>query len=173
MRAGRTTCSPASEEGAWVGREGTNVSYLAATRVGDPPWWEMDWAKPHYSRTKADEAGERLLDQQGDLAGFADALLVADNWRTSHAYPLNTFQITLRNRARTIYPHALVAQRVKRFTSILTKLRNRPKMRLSRMQDSGGCGAVMPTVADAERLRNWYVEDGYSTAVSHGLKIPS
>jgi hypothetical protein len=64
--------------------------------------------------------------------------------------------MTLKGRARGIYDHALVAQRLKRFYSIYQKLRRNPNMKLSQMQDLGGCRAVLPNVRDVERLVRLY-----------------
>ncbi|TBW12567.1 hypothetical protein E0E50_02645 [Azotobacter chroococcum subsp. isscasi] len=77
-------------------------------------------------------------------------LSVINNWRSSHAYPLNTFQITLRTKARKIESEVIVAQRSKRLESIHKKLISKPTMRMTQMQDIAGCRAVF------EKLRNVY-----------------
>jgi len=56
------------------------------------------------------------------------------------------------NRARKIDPSAIVAQRLKRFSSIASKLVREPRMKLSQMQDIGGCRAIVSTVERAEDL---------------------
>lgn len=64
----------------------------------------MAWAVPEYDFQEVNAAGKALSSMAlpvATTAGF-DALSVINNWRSSHAYPLNTFQITLRNRARRI-----------------------------------------------------------------------
>jgi hypothetical protein len=80
------------------------------------------------------------------------ALLIMNNWRSSHRFPLNTFQMNLRRRAREVDPDALVAQRIKRLPSIRQKLELRPKMEFARMQDLGGCRAVVTDVEAVETL---------------------
>ncbi len=126
-----------------------------------PDWWEMDWAKPQYSRSQVDRAGEHIVKQDCGAVEIANAILVLENWRTSHAYPLNVFQITLRNRARKTYKSAAVVQRLKRFASIEGKLKNQAGMKLSRMQDIGGCRAIVSTVELVDRLAYKYKDTGY------------
>ena len=116
----------------------------------------MTWAEPQYSRSKVDKAGDILI---SDLRSPNDeewALEVINNWRASHSFPLNTFQMFLRGRARQTDPSALIAQRVKRLSSIEYKLRVQPGMRLSRMQDIGGCRAVVADVPAVRELRELY-----------------
>lgn len=87
---------------------------------------------------------------------------VVENWRASHNHPLNAFYVTLKNRATKINARALTAQRLKRLSSIAKKLyyadekSGRKKMKLSQMQDIGGCRAVMPTIAEVNRLLETY-----------------
>jgi hypothetical protein len=58
--------------------------------------------------------------------------------------------------ARKVYEHALVAQRLKRVPSIISKLERFPSMNLSRMQDIGGCRAVVESAPQVRRLRSAY-----------------
>ena len=89
---------------------------------------------------------------------------VVDNWRAAHAYPLNTFQITLRNRARRIDRYPLVAQRRKRVRSIREKLIRYPWLKLSQMQDIAGCRAILSSVENVYELVSMY-KRGYSQHV--------
>jgi hypothetical protein len=52
----------------------------------------------------------------------------------------------------------VVAQRLKRRSSVELKLRRNPDMALSRMQDIGGCRAVLRTVDRVDRLLAFYDE---------------
>jgi hypothetical protein len=51
---------------------------------------------------------------------------------------------------------AIVARRLKRFSSVMNKLAREPHMKLSQMQDLGGCRAILPTVQDVKRLYTYY-----------------
>ncbi len=116
------------------------------------------WVTPQYNKGEVNAAGEVLASNERDPAKKDAALEVVDNWRSSHSFPLNTFQVGLRKRAREVYPHALVAQRLKRVPSMLLKLQRFPTMDLSQMQDIGGCRAVVDSVGQVHRLRDAYLE---------------
>jgi hypothetical protein len=111
-----------------------------------------------------DRAGQALV------AGSAtDADLdVINNWRSSHSFPLNTFQMNLRRKAIGVEPRNLIAQRLKRLTSIKEKL-GASTMKLSQMQDIGGCRAVLRNVAQVRELRAKYLGGG----VTHQLVRPT
>ena len=110
----------------------------------------MGWAKPEYLLDEVDEAGRILIAEPED---FTWARTIINNWRSSHAFPLNTFQMNLRTKTRQVSKSGFVAQRTKRLPAIRHKLERMPHLRLSRMQDIGGCRAVVPTVANMRTLR--------------------
>lgn len=109
-----------------------------------------NWAEPAYSKTAVDKAAWALVDPSVARADRETSLVVVNNWRSSHAFPLNTIQMSLRRRVGQIDPDATVSQRIKRLPSITQKVERFPGMRLSRMQDIGGCRAIL---ADAEIVR--------------------
>ena len=93
---------------------------------------------------------EQLADGRAAIArvqAWVQARLVLLQWRSSHGYPLNTFQARLRQRAHLVDQGALFAQRLKRESSIVAKLRRFDNMDLSRMQDIGGCRAIVRDIA--------------------------
>ncbi len=122
----------------------------------------MAWATPQFSRADVDAAGEVLIAQHPPAHELDHALQVINNWRTSHAYTLNTFQATLRYKAKQVYEQPLVAQRVKRLSSIHQKLQRFSWLKLSDMQDIGGCRAIVP--------RKWLVDKLVSLYKKSGLK---
>ncbi|MFL5155173.1 MAG: hypothetical protein ACJ8C3_20205 [Microvirga sp.] len=79
-----------------------------------------------------------------DWLSYERAVEVVGNWRSCHGYPLNTFQVNLRQSARRIDQGALVAQRTKRLVSIALKLQRFPKMKLTQMQDIGAAALWYP-----------------------------
>ena len=103
----------------------------------------MTWLTPQYSRSQVDAAGGRLIDERVTVEEFFHELDILNNWRGAHSFPLNTFQVSLRQRAQRVYESAVVAQRLKRVPSIIAKMRRFESMKLSRMQDIGGCRAVV------------------------------
>lgn len=64
----------------------------------------------------------------------------------------------LRRKGNQIDPNCLVAQRIKRLPSIYHKLDRFPTMKLSQMQDIGGCRVVLSSAKRAEDLVRLYRE---------------
>ena len=113
------------------------------------------WAAPAFTRGEVDRAGH-LLAQNSVALVIGHALDVINNWRSSHSFPLNAFQMTLRNRAASMCDRPIVARRLKRVPSISAKLRRFPTMKLSQMQDIGGARAVLPGLTEVDALRDIY-----------------
>lgn len=111
-----------------------------------------------YSKSKIDKAGETLKNPEHleDDRIILQSLNVLSNWRGVHAMPLDTFAKVLKTRAQKIYPHAIVAQRLKRTSSILLKLKNHKTMRLSAMQDIGGLRSILENVEMVYKLLTLY-----------------
>lgn len=127
----------------------------------------MAWVQPRFSRGQVDAAGVYLATkvfaaiESGDEAAIEEldqTFAIIDNWRMSHAYPLQVLKMTLKGRAKSIDNGCIVAQRLKRLTSIWLKLRLNPDMNLSRMHDIGGCRAVMRSIAEVRELIELYFE---------------
>ncbi len=116
--------------------------------------------RPTVSKSKASKVGERIG------AGHAsnDDLVALENWRASHAYIINTFQATLRNRTRNT--GFVVGTRLKRRTTILSKLQRFPEMQLGRMHDIAGCRIIFPTIEEMYEFR----EDFHKARFSHKRK---
>ena len=100
-----------------------------------------------------DQAG-RVLVHETDIDKWSQSARVINTWRASHAGPLNTFRMNLRRRVRG---RGFVAQRLKRLPSIISKLERLPRIRLSQMQDIGGCRAVLRTSDNAYDLASDFV----------------
>ena len=122
------------------------------------PSEQLAWATPKFPKKQVDWAGKALTSIEVDIStpDWDVAVDVINNWRSSHNYPLNTFQVTLRNKASTIDPACTVAQRIKRFSSIFHKLDRFPQMKLSQIQDIGGCRAILENVENVEDLVQAY-----------------
>jgi len=87
-----------------------------------------------------------------------DAMDILSNWRSSHSFPLHVFTVRLKRLSKRADPNALVVRRLKRIPSILKKLKRdqTSKMDMSRMQDIGGCRAVLNSVVDVYNLVDTY-----------------
>lgn len=111
-----------------------------------------------YSKSKIDKAGDllRLPHKSVDDILVAQSLDILSNWRSIHALPLDTFAKVLKLRAQKVHPEAIVAQRLKRTTSILLKIQNHKTMRLSAMQDIGGVRAIVKNIEMVYQLFEIY-----------------
>src|SRR2546428_14006532 len=78
---------------------------------------DMAWTAPQFPKADIDRAGallvnedfnERLMNEDDPGSEweawqeYNQALQVVNNWRSSHSFPLNTFQITLRQKAQRV-----------------------------------------------------------------------
>jgi hypothetical protein len=118
----------------------------------------MAWIVPQYSRQRVNEAGNALVEDTLWLCERDIELSIINNWRSSHSYPLHVIKMNLLQRARKVDPNAIIAQRQKRLSSIKAKLLSRTDMKLSQMQDLGGCRAVMIDMNHVTKLVNIYRE---------------
>lgn len=108
------------------------------------------------SKSQAKKAGSNLRKYfRGELtdeAVYHEALDTMESWRRAHYKPLVSANNGLRARARALGIDAEVTQRLKRSQTILDKLKREPTLDLSRMQDIGGCRAVVETKAELRQL---------------------
>jgi putative GTP pyrophosphokinase len=134
----------------------------------------MAFVIPLFSRSQVDTAG-KILSMPVEAADITLEELekqiwandVLSNWRAAHAYPINTFQATLRLRLKDIDRKAIVAQRLKRSASILTKLRRFEGMQLARMQDIGGLRAVVNSLSKMRHLESIYRNSKWQHQLTH------
>jgi Region found in RelA / SpoT proteins len=116
----------------------------------------MAYSTCQHTREEINVAGRSLFPlSQADPARDSAIEIIA-NWRSCHSYPLLLVKTTLKKRARKVHSKSLVAQRIKRLSSISLKLEQNQTMRLSQMQDIGGCRAVMEGVAEVSALVRKY-----------------
>lgn len=123
------------------------------------PKWEI----PKYSKKQIDKAGkfiadflteslESLEENSVSLNDFEEAIDILNNWRSSHAYPLEV----ITNNLRRNNPNAIVVQRLKRLDSILGKIERFPTMSLYRMQDLGGCRVIVDSIKEVYKSVNQF-----------------
>jgi putative GTP pyrophosphokinase len=118
----------------------------------------MTFPTPNFTRGGVSRAGTVLISASATPQELATALALINHWRACHAYPVNTFQATLRSRLKKVCANALVAQRMKRVPSIAKKLRKNHGMQLARMQDIGGLRAVVDSVTQVRKLHALYTD---------------
>lgn len=110
------------------------------------------WEVPKYSKSEINKAGSIIADPSSSKEDRDNALIILNNWRAAHAYPLHIICNNLRLRN----PDALVVQRLKRLESITGKIERFPDMKLYRMQDLGGCRVIVDTIDQVYEAVNRY-----------------
>ena len=123
--------------------------------------------RPEFSRTRVGAAGTALINPASSLSDLRRARTIVNNWRAAHSLPLDRVRMDLEERVAPLVEEALVAQRLKRLSSIDAKLRRFRNMDLARMQDVGGCRAVLPSVDAVRRVARSYAEHPSRHRVGH------
>lgn len=106
------------------------------------------FTKPIYTKSRIQSAGKRIVKGNASL----EDTLVLENFRASHAYIINTFQMNARRHAASV--RSTVGQRLKRRNTIIDKLRREPSMPLYAMQDIAGCRIILNDQTDLYTVRN-------------------
>jgi ppGpp synthetase/RelA/SpoT-type nucleotidyltranferase len=120
---------------------------------------EMPPAPFPYSKARVKRAGETvrtyLSPGQPDPPGaeLVEALEVVTAFRAAHQVPLTKATMGLRSMVATEGCQLEVSQRLKRFGTILNKLWRHQGMDLARMQDIGGCRAVLDSIDEVYRVQ--------------------
>lgn len=127
--------------------------------------------EPLYVPTKKDvrKASQVIRSANPDPIELMDAIELLSWWRSLHSYPINTFQAYLRSKVKQAHPSAIVAQRLKRMPSIITKLQRFPTMQLDRMQDIGGLRVILEKISDVYSLYKSILE---SKRFEHQPELP-
>jgi ppGpp synthetase/RelA/SpoT-type nucleotidyltranferase len=128
--------------------------------------------KPKYKKSRVDRAGDILISKTSSEDELDNAAVILDNWRSSHSFPLHTFKIRLKRVSARVDQRALVVQRLKRTPAIIKKLQRRydgknPTMKLTQMQDIGGCRAVLANVKMVRQLCDEYYHLDKNTRGKH------
>ena len=145
---------------------GADEALAADVRSGSATG-SMTWTAPEYSRTQVSAAGATLIDPSSSLNDLRHAREFVNNWRAAHSLPLDRVRMELEERLAPLGEEALVAQRLKRRSSIDAKLRRFHNMNLARMQDVGGCRAVLPSVDAVRRIARGYADRPSRHRVAH------
>jgi len=120
------------------------------------------WEIPKYSKSEINKAGSIIANTSSSKEDRDNALIILNNWRAAHAYPLQVICNNLRLRN----PNAIVVQRLKRLESITGKIARFPEMSLYRMQDLGGCRVIVDIIEQVYEAINKYK----NSRIRHVLK---
>lgn len=120
-------------------------------------------AQPPPSRSAINRAGSVLRDLEGsehpltaeELDVGIEAFAVVQVWRDSHAYPMRKVRAGLASFLRTCeVQEVTVTSRHKRVPRIIRKLRRYETTMLARLEDIGGCRAILTDPDELERVRS-------------------
>lgn len=120
------------------------------------------WEIPKYSKSEINKVGQIIANPTATPEERNSALKILNNWRASHAYPLQIICSNLRAKN----PDAIVVQRLKRLKSIVGKIERFPNMNLYRMQDLGGCRVIVNDINQVYMAINKYK----NSRIRHELK---
>lgn len=121
------------------------------------------YQEPLYSRNKVKKAGKAVICPDISPEEYNESTAIVNNWRASHAYPLQSIYVSLKRNGKEDY---LYAQRLKRISSIKHKLNRWSNMKLDSMQDIGGCRIVVNSLDEL----NQYIRTIKSMKWNHILK---
>ncbi len=113
------------------------------------------WKTVEYSRSQIIRASKIIKKVDATEQEKENAIKIMDNWRAAHAFPLHVIYMHLRRMAK-INNKIIVAERLKRVNSILSKLNREPTMSLWTMQDLGGCRFIVPKIDDIYKFADQY-----------------
>ena len=116
----------------------------------------MKPVKLQHSKSKIDKAGEVL--RKNYHRDIQSSLEIISNWRAYHLASQEAFAKTLRARVKNVgeESNTIVAQRLKRMSSIVLELQAHKTMRLSAMQDIGGLRAIVDNMDHVNKLVDIY-----------------
>lgn len=120
------------------------------------------------SRNKVDKAGRILRNFNSEITDIKEAVEILSQWRSLHTYPIDAIKKIILRKLKTAYPDAIVAQRLKRFSSIVNKLDRFPNMSLARMQDIGGIRIILNSVNEIRNLHASLIQK----SKSHTAELP-
>jgi hypothetical protein len=115
--------------------------------------------KPLPTKGTIDRAGAYLVGVSNDTAEFdvakyIEAYEVLDAFRADHQGPMTQVANGLRSIVRTAtHIDPVVSQRLKRGPRIVRKLTRMDKSNLARLEDIGGCRAVVQNLGELEAVR--------------------
>lgn len=114
------------------------------------------------SKGEINRCGQLLVDierngldpERHDMQRYFDAIGVLDTFRAQHQIPTNKVTLGLRSMVKTATGKPpVISQRLKRAPRIVRKLVRFENSMLARLEDIGGCRAVLETPGDIEAVR--------------------
>lgn len=132
------------------------------------------WSPPPESKARVKRAGKCIADGIGTAEDFD----VVDQWRSSHGYVINTFQIWLKRKIALKGYNVEFAQRLKRRNTVIDKLKRRNDVGepliadVSAMHDFAGCRMIFENLTDLNDFREYLHSASVMKNVKHELRYP-
>lgn len=104
-----------------------------------------NYVKLNYTKSQIEKAGYIYISSGSSKLEKKEALKKINNWRAVHSYPLQRMYVNVK---RLAPENAMVVQRLKRLYSITQKLNRFHSMRLTAMQDIGGCRVIVNSMKE-------------------------
>lgn len=127
----------------------------------------MPGTAERYTTGQIDRAGKALSSESATKQEIDDAIAVMDSWRIAHNRPLETARKVLELRSKRVNPSPTIGSRLKREESIRAKLAREPTMKLSKMQDIGGCRVILREMKEVDEVISLYANDSGTTVTDY------
>lgn len=122
------------------------------------------------SKTQIDKAGRILSDASREYDETSLEMdYIFDEYRKNHLEPLTKLTLTLQQWLQTYHKEYYIAQRLKRKPQILRKLK-RFSVRLTQLQDIGGCRIIVDKNSDVDELISFIREKIHSSTLYQELR---
>jgi len=122
-----------------------------------------------YSINQVKKAGKNLIRDENII----ESLEILSHWRSCHATSLEKAYKIVQEHAPKIDASCMIAKRLKRTPSIISKLRRfNETMQLTTMQDIGGCRVVLSNMKKVEKLVKLLEKNKYFELRNNYIKSP-
>ncbi|WP_393971349.1 RelA/SpoT domain-containing protein [Oxyplasma meridianum] len=107
------------------------------------------------SAHQIDKCGKNLINNKND----DQSLKILNKWRANHNGPLITIKQDILRYSVKLGKKPLLVSRIKRMESILEKLKANKDMKLSRIQDIGGCRLIVNDTEDLFEINDMFMKN--------------
>ena len=104
------------------------------------------------SKSQVDKAGKKIRESLNKNSTYKKSINVVKKWRSNHSESLRSVRYHIEYEGKKIDNGSLTIQRLKRIISIENKLK-RSTVRLSKMQDIGGCRIIVSDINKLIKLK--------------------
>jgi putative GTP pyrophosphokinase len=135
---------------------------------------KMGYPTPPTNKSAVKRAGQAI----SEGIATADDFDLVDQWRASHGYVINNFQIWIKKRIEKQTFNVEFAQRLKRRNTVFDKLGRRNAVGdllitdVSSMHDFAGCRLIFENLEDLTQFRSYMHSAAVMKNVQHKLRYP-